>query len=314
MRSEQRYSLTLTIGLGALLLWCYWSSLAEVSERWANDPQYTQGFLIPGFALAVLWARRRQLPAGPQRGSWWAVPLVALGMGLRLVSTHYHLESLELLSLIPCVAGVCLAVGGWPLLRWAWPAVAFLVFMLPLPHRVEVALSNPLRRLATMVSAYLLQAMGFPTVAEENVILVDEVRIGVVEACSGLGMIMTLSALTLTVTFFCDRPRWEKVVIVLSAVPIALVANVLRITLTGVLYGLWDSTVADVFFHDLAGWVMMPVALGLLWLEFQILSRLFIEVAPPVPEFLSHNRQATTSNAPRPVGSQGAVVPAEVKV
>jgi exosortase len=184
----------------------------------------------------------------------------------------------ELVSLIPCLAACCLAVGGWPLLRWAGPSIGFVLFMMPLPFSVETAISGPLRRVSTLASAFLLQTLGFPAVAEQNIILVDEVQIGVVEACSGVGMIITLFALTTTAAYFCERPPWQKAVIVASTVPIAVFANVLRITLTGVLYELASSDAADLFYHDLAGWIMMPVALVLLWLEFKLLANLFVEV------------------------------------
>ncbi len=265
------------VGLGTVFVWSYWTTLAEVAERWANDPQAAQGFLIPVLAVAVLWARRGRFTGRPLRGSWWGVGVVALGLAVRLAGTRYYLEWLEVVSLVPCLAGCCLCLGGLPLLRGAGPSLGLVLLAVPLPYRVEAALSTPLRGVSTQASAFLLQTFGFPAVAEENIILVDEVHLGVVEACSGLGMLLTLFALTAALAFLCRRPRWEKAVVVLSAVPIALLANVARITLTGVLYELWGSGPADVFFHDLAGWVMMPVALGALWLEFKLLSHLFVE-------------------------------------
>jgi exosortase len=274
-------------GLAALLLWCYWTSLGDVADRWANDPQHAQGYLVPVFALAILWARRGSFPARPLRGTWWAVPVALAAVGSRLAGTYYFLEWPDLASILLFLTAGLLAAGGWPLLRWAAPAVLLLGLMMPLPHRLESAVSNPLRRFSTSASAYVMQTLGMPAVAEENIILVDQLSIGVVEACSGLGMLVTLLALTVTVTFFIDRPRWEKAVLVASALPIAVAANVLRITLTGVLTWHWSSEAAAVFFHDLAGWVMMPVALLLLWLEGQVLSRLLIEDQRPVGELFN---------------------------
>src|SRR5262249_35685267 len=154
-----------------------------------------------------------------------------------------------------------------PVLRWSWPAIAFLVFMLPLPFRVEVALSHPLQRVATYLSTYALQTLGFAAVSEGNIIILDNVRIGVVEACNGLGMLVTFVAMT-TATVLIVRRSWiETVLILLSAIPIALLANVLRITTTGILHAEVGGQIGDIVFHDLAGWLMMPIALCLLWLE-----------------------------------------------
>src|SRR5436305_10019272 len=172
-KSERCYYLTVLLGLGILLLWSYWPSLADVAERWAKDPQYAQGYFVPGFALAVLWVRRGHYPGQPLRGTAGGIGLGLAGLALRLAGTHYYAEWLELISLLPCLAGCCLTLGGWRLLHWAAPAIGLLVFMMPLPFRVETALSIPLRRVSTLVSTFFLQTLGFPAVAEENVILVN---------------------------------------------------------------------------------------------------------------------------------------------
>ncbi|MCI0642409.1 MAG: exosortase/archaeosortase family protein [Gemmataceae bacterium] len=294
MTNDRKSLIVLAIGLALLLVWCYWTSMEEVVSRWANDPQYAQGYFVVAFAAAVLWARRSRYPQQPLQGSWWAIPFVGLAVLMRLGGARFYVESIELVSIIPVLIGCCLALGGWRLLRWASPAILLLVFVLPLPHRLEHALTNPLRRIATSASAYWLQTMGVPAVAEENIILVDDFTIGVVEACSGLGMIITLFALTFTAAFLFRRPLWHKAVVILSAVPIAMLANVLRITLTGVLYEIWGGTAADVFFHDLAGWVMMPVALGILWFEFWILDNLFYEVEANVQPLRRFGLSAST--------------------
>jgi exosortase len=152
-----------------------------------------------------------------------------------------------------------------------------------------MTLSGPLRRLATAASTYALQTLGLPALAEGNVIRLNDVRIGVVEACSGLSMLMVFFSLSTALALLIGRPRWIKTILVLSAVPIALVSNVARITITGLLHEWVGSRVADAFFHDVAGWLMMPAALGLLWLVLHVLDRLFIEVVvrAPMPLFFA---------------------------
>src|SRR5207247_2117523 len=120
------------------------------------------------------------------------------------------------------------------LFRFAWPALAFLGFMLPLPYQVEVALAHPLRRLATGMSTYLLQTIGYHAIAEGNIILIEQSSLGVAEACSGLGMLMTFFALATAMALAIRAPAVDRLVLVVSAVPIAVLANVMRITATGV--------------------------------------------------------------------------------
>ena len=273
--------------VGPLLLWAYWDGLGEVADRWANDPQYNHGYLVVAFALALLWLRRECLKGVTARPSWWGVPLLAVGALLHIGGAYVYFDWLDLASLVPSLAGLCLILGGWGALRWAWPAIAFLGFMIPLPYRLEVTLAYPLQRLATLGSTYALQTLGFTAVAEGNVIIMEDMPIGVEQACSGLGMLLTFFALATAVALVTERRLLDKIVIVLSALPIAIVANLIRITVTGVLYTTAGKEIGDLVFHDLAGWLMMPLALGMLYLELWVLSRLLIDPEEPSTSVLA---------------------------
>jgi exosortase len=161
--------------------------------------------------------------------------------------------------------------------------VLFLFFMIPLPHRVAVAAAEPLQRLATVASCYALQTLGLPAVPEGNVILLNDSRIGIVEACSGLRMLVVFFALSTAVALVIHRSLWERLVVVGSAVPIALFSNLVRIVATGVLHQTAGPRFADDFFHDLGGWLMMPLALMLLWVELKVLARLLPERSATAP-------------------------------
>ena len=209
--------------------------------------------------------------------------LLAAGLGIRLLTTHFPNMTPEMGSFVPALAGVFLMVGGWMVLKWAGPAIAFLVFMYPLPSFLDNGLLAPLQRIATIASTYALQTLGLPTYREGNVIYVGELKLGVVDACSGLRMLTIFVALAVAIILVTDRPIWERIIIVLSAVPIALAVNIVRITVTGVLHLTAGSELADKVFHDLAGWVMMPMALGLLYVEFQLLTHLMVDDGPAGP-------------------------------
>jgi exosortase len=269
-------SLKVLAGLIVLTVVAYWSKLAVMSERWLSDPQYSHGYLVPLFAIGLLWLRKDLLKPNAFQPNWWGLPVLLGGITLRWVGAEYYLEWLDFISLIPCLFGIFLLVGGQNALRWSWPAIGFLFFMIPLPYSLETALREPLRMLGTSASTYLMQILGLPVLAEGNVIVLDDVRIGVVEACSGLRMLMIFFALTTAVALLSDRVLWERLLILFSAVPIALISNTARITVTGVLYMTGQTKLADLVFHDLAGWLMMPLALGLLWVELQLLDNLFI--------------------------------------
>ncbi|HLW65955.1 MAG TPA: exosortase/archaeosortase family protein [Gemmataceae bacterium] len=268
------------VALLAVIAWTFWPTLAELCQKWLHDPQYSHGLLVPGFAIYLLWARRDLLrgAGAPQV----AVGFACLGLAVvfRIISGIFCFEWIDAFALLPCLIGVALLLGGKPALRCAWPAIAFLYFMIPMPYRVETALSAPLQRLATLGSVFMLQSLGQPAIAEGNTIMMNDIKLGVVEACSGLRMLVTFFTFSTGVAIIIRKPWLEKTCIVLSAVPIALVTNILRITATGLMYQ-QNREFAHVFFHDLAGWFMMPVCLIFLGVELWMMNRLILQESTP---------------------------------
>jgi exosortase len=289
---RNRATVVLAVALLASLLWASWPTLGAMAQRWSTDPRYAHGYLVPVFAVALLWLRRDRLAGLELRPSWWGLPLLAAGGALHLAGLYFYVDWFTAVSLLPSLAGACVLLGGWRCLGWSAPAIAFLIFMLPLPFRLEVALGYPLQRLATLASTYAMQTIGLPALAEGNIVHLDDVEIGVVEACSGLSMLLTFFALSTGVALVIRRPLLDRILIVASAVPIALIVNIARITVTGVLHQTVGSRLANLVFHDLAGWLMMPMALGLLWAELGLLAHLLVEPDPAA--------------APRPLDPAGA--------
>jgi exosortase len=254
------------------LFWSYLGTFAALGRIWWKSPQYSHGFLVPAFAAAILWMRWGQFRAELAKPSNWGLPFIVLGGAIRLAGGFFYFPWLDELSLIPTLVGLALLLGGWHALQWSWPAIGFLVFMLPLPFVVETWLSDPLQVFATQASTYVLQTLGFPALSQGNIIILNDSKIGVEEACNGLGMLDVFLAASTAWAFMMKRPLWEKGLVMVSGVPIALIANVMRITATGVLCEWAGSHFAITVFHDWWGWLMMPLALALLWLETRLLS------------------------------------------
>ena len=278
---EQTISWTL-VGVGLLILiGAYWDMLDRIRGSWSSA-QYSHGFLIPLFAAALLVMRREPFRNVPMWHRWVGVGLVALGTAMRVYGGYSVIFMADNFSLIPCIIGVFVMVGGLPTLGWAGTAAAFLVFMYPLPRVIEEKVMYPLQRLATMCSNALLVTMGVDSFREGNLIRLatrDE-PLNVAEQCSGLRMLTIFTALSVAMALlFTEKTWWERSIVVLSAIPIALAVNVFRITLTGLLYYFNASeALTDKIMHDLAGWIMMPLALGLLYLEIYVMGKLFVDV------------------------------------
>ena len=247
-------------------------------SQWDN-PNYSHGYLVVPIALVILWLRRKELLAAPVRPN----PLGWVAFVLLLVLRYICFERNDIwleAALIPLVAtALTLALGGWRVLWAALPALAFLLFLLPLPGSVNEILAAPLQRLATIGSTFLLQIMGLPVLAEGNVIIIGSDRLEVARACNGLSMLSSfVTLITATVlTVARDRPIWERVVLLLSTIPIALVANIIRIAATAWAYYLFGAEFGEKIAHDTAGWAMMPIALVLIWLEMCLFSWLVVE-------------------------------------
>jgi exosortase len=267
----------LIVGTG----WAFYPSLVELSQKWLRDPQYSHGFLVPCFAAYLAYIRGLTWSsfAGsmPVTGSLF---LLLAGFARGTAGMLYFLP-LDGVALVLTIAGVLALLGGREVMRITWPAILYLFFMVPLPYSVERMLGAELQQLATGASTFLLQTTGLPAISEGNLILIDEIRLGVVEACSGLRMLMTFLAFAVAAVCLLERHWLVKLIILLSAIPIALLVNVLRITATGIAHvSLHDSPYQERvlnFIHDFNGWMMMPLGLGFLMIELWWLRNLIIE-------------------------------------
>ncbi len=273
----------LVIGmLLGLLGWSYWPGLLVAAGTWTS-PQYSHGWLVPLFAAFVLAWRRQAVVPATTRARLAGLAVLAASLVIRLVAAWYRIVTIDMYTLVPALVGVVLLIGGLPMLRWAGPPVAFLIFMYPLPDEATRYLLGPLQTVATIASTYLLQTFGFEAFREGNQIVLGDSRLGVVDACSGLRMLTIFVALTVGWVLVDRTAWWERLAIVASAVPIALAVNVARITATGMMVTV-NEDLAERVFHDWAGYVMMPLAVGLLvavrWL---VAAAVIAEQAASVP-------------------------------
>ncbi len=292
------FSMACAAILAAAFAWAYWPTLVSLVETWNREPDYSHGFFVVPLAIYFLWARRDRYPrAMPQLGhvppgrrdllggrdllsdlAWVGLLLVAASVGVRAFGAHFYLDALDGWSILLWVAGVVWLLWGWKVAWWAAPSVVFLWFMVPLPFRVERWLSLPLQGAATKLSCWTLQALGQPALAEGHTIILGKNQLEVEQACSGLRIFVGIVALAFAYTIVMRRSWWEKTILLLSVVPIALAANATRIVATGLLYQYVSGEAAKKFSHDAAGWVMILLAAGLFGLVLLYLSRLVKEV------------------------------------
>jgi exosortase len=262
--------------IAALVLWAYWPTFAFMYEKWVNDPQYSHGFLVPVFSAWLIYRHRDQLARSRPLPIVGGI-IVLVAVAVRVLAGGMLFHQLDAISLLLTLAGLTLACGGWRWFMVVGPAILFLVFMIPLPYEIERNVGGPLKNVATFCSTYLLQTIGYPAIAEGHLILIDEVRLGVVDACSGIKMLTTFAAFSFGAVLLERRSYFERGMVLLGVVPIAVLTNVLRITATGISHTLVHDKATNNFLHDLYGWLMMPLGLVLLTLELWVLKRLVIQ-------------------------------------
>lgn len=269
------------IGAASLIfVLAYFPNLCDLIKVWSEDPNYTHGYLVIPIALFILWQQLSspvsKISSGAVPAPWWGWVFLTVVLVLRTVMYERGSEWLENSTIILAIGALTWSFGSWPLLSRVWPAIAYLVFMLPLPPIVNELLALPLQSLAASSSAFLLQLTGIWVIREGNVINLSTARgmerLDVALACNGLRMLMTMAATVMAAVILLPIPNWKRIVLLLSIVPIALVSNMARIVATGWCYFLFEGPTAKHLAHDWAGLMMMPLALAVVALELGVLS------------------------------------------
>lgn len=272
--ANRSYVLGAVVVVAAAFVWAYWPTIGQLVAAWQSHADYSHGFLVPPLALLFLYVRRDRMPANWKPAYWAGGLLVLLSILMRWGGARIYLDALDGYSMLIWMAGVVLFFFGWRILWWSAPSLLFLIFMVPLPYRLESALRLPLQELATNISTYALVVLGYPAIADVNVIRVGDHTFGIAEACSGLRIFVGILALAVGYVIAVRRPVWIKALLVLSVLPVTLVANSTRIVVTAMLELRFSSELAHKFSHDIAGVVMIPFAACLFGLILLYLASL----------------------------------------
>jgi exosortase len=272
-------------------LWSYWSTFVDLYGVWRRNDEYSAGLLVPFLAAYALWVRRRDFDQVRVRPAVCAgIILFLVAQTVRGLGLYLMFGSAERLSVLMSVVAVVLLLLGWAFLRKLAPALLFLCLMLPWPNRVQSALAVPLQRWATTSAVFCLESAGYEVAREGNIITIGDTSVAVAEACNGLRMITAFVVVSGLVVLLARRARWEKLLILISSLPIALLCNTLRLTVTAVAFTFFKGEDVEKVFHDFGGYAMMPLALALVVGELWFLARLTTPPADISPTVITRRQ------------------------
>jgi exosortase len=263
--------------LAALSLWLYWATIVRLIGQWRNDPNFSHGFFVPLFSAFVLWLERDRLARIAPRPSWSGVPILAFGLCLLIVGQLGAELFLARFSLLLLVAGLAILFLGWNFFRAVLFPWAFLILMIPIPAIVFNQITFPLQLQASKLAAFALPLFGVPILREGNVINLPSMSLEVAEACSGIRSLMSLATLAIIYGYLAEKRLWMRWVLAFASVPIAILANSIRIIGTGLLVQYWDPDKAEGFFHLSWGWIIFVISLIMLYLFHTMLRLLWRE-------------------------------------
>jgi exosortase len=286
------------IAISAAIGFVYFSVLRKLGYDWWTDENYSHGLLIPLIIGYILWTDRERLGRVPQSPSlMWGGLIVVFALLSLWVGVAGAELYIQRMSLVLMLAGICIYFWGWRLLRLLLVPLGLLILAIPIPAILFNKIAFPLQLFASRCAVWAMRLFDIPVLRQGNVIELmpkgarETKRLEVVEACSGIRSLMTLLTLAVVFAYF-TRPRnedgdgtggfsrrlksygfWRSVILVASAIPIAIFTNALRVSGTGVLAHYYGTQVADGFFHSFSGWVVYIVAFLLLFAVGWLLDR-----------------------------------------
>jgi exosortase len=262
----------LIVAIGCVTL--YWNVARALVADWTIDENYSHGFLIVPLALYLAWERRTRVAALAARPSGFGLVVVAASLATLTVGVLGSEAFLTRISMLGALGGAILFLGGWNHLRVLMFPLAFLLLMIPVPALVFNEIAFPLQIFASRAGELTLSALAIPVLREGNVLVLANTSLEVAEACSGIRSLVSLLTLGIVYGYFSDTRPWVRIVIAVSTVPVAVVANGVRVAGTGIAAHFIGSAAAEGFLHTFSGWLVFIVSFVLMYSCHQVLVRL----------------------------------------
>lgn len=246
-------------GTAAALAACYFPILGGMAAQWLHDEDMGHGFLVPLVILWIVWKERERWITLPARPSWWGFPLLSLAACLHFMSLMGAGLFAGSAAFLLSIAGVVLCVGGTAFLRiWTFPLL-LAVFMLPKLAVVYNQATLPLQLLASRLAEMMLRVGGAAVTRDGNILDVGGHSVAVAEACNGVRYLLSLAFVAVVFAYLSDAKPWMRLALLAAAVPVAILANAVRVAASASVPALDAGTP-----HAFAGWVVFLLCMAML--------------------------------------------------
>ncbi len=259
---------------GILLIAAYFPILKHLVEQWWNDPDVGHGFFVPLVAGYIIWQRRERLAELQWKPAWWGIAVMLWGAVQAYIGMLGAELFLQRTAFLISLVGLLLVLGGKALVRELTFPLLLLPFMIPIPTVVYNRITFPLQLFASRVAESLLGLLDIPVIREGNVLELASQKLSVAEACSGIRSLLSLSFLSLVYAYFFDSKVWMRWALFLGIIPIAILANAGRVTVTGILSE-YNTELAKGFFHELEGFIIFAIAFAMLYILHLLINWIY---------------------------------------
>ena len=261
---------TLLAGSFALL---FYPAIAHLAKDWVNNDNYSHGFLVPPIAIFMIWHKRKTLTDLETKPTFWGLVILTAGLSLFLAGNIGAELFTMRLSIVVTIFGLTVFLFGVSIGREAAIPIFYLIFMIPLPIIVWNQIAFPLQLFSARISAEVISAIGIPVLRNGNILELYNTTLEVVDACSGLRSLASLLALAAAFAYIASLRKPNKWILFLSAVPIAISVNILRLTVTAILAQNIGPEASNGFLHEFSGLLIFGVAIMLLFATHSLLAK-----------------------------------------
>lgn len=252
----------------------FWLGFHSLAMAWSTA-EYSHGPLIPLISLYLFLRELRKMPLpDPAQRRWPGLAILAGGLALAALGNMMRVPDIVTYAFIIWVGGIVLTIFGWDRGRLHMLPVVHLVFMLPLPQILYWKLTIFLQTVSSEIGVWLVGLAGIAVYLEGNVIDLGVYKLQVAEACSGLRYLFPILSFSYLFAILYRGPFWHKIVLLLSAAPLTVLMNSVRIGIIGILVDRYGIDQAEGFLHFFEGWVIFLICVGILFLMAMVLQRL----------------------------------------